>query len=184
LFYLFTLPTIGRTFVYDVDEKLWHEWSSIISSQINLSSYDNTHVTHTTFGYNHSTDAGVGTIFVLSDTTGDIFYINPSNYTDNNSPIVVEARTNKLDFDTHNRKFISNLKVISDRYETQNIIGVSWSDDDYQTWSTNHIVDLTDDFPYLGRLGAFRRRAWRVTHTHNMPLRIEALELLMDLGIS
>jgi hypothetical protein len=89
-----------------------------------------------------------------------------------------------LDFDSHNRKFVSNLKVIGDRYDTQNALGVSWSDDDYQTWSTNHVVDLTDDFPYLGRLGAFRRRAWRVTHTHNMPLRVESLELLLDLGIS
>jgi hypothetical protein len=184
LFFLINLPTISRTIVYDVDEHLWHEWSTNTGGSINLSQYNNAHVSHTRFTYSHATDTGVGTIFLLSDTTGDIYYLNPAVYLDGTSPIVVEARTNLLDFDSYNRKFPSNLKVVSDRYSTSNTIGISWSDDDYQTWSNNHQVELTDDFPYIGRLGAFRRRSWRITHVDNNTLRMEALELLLDLGIS
>ena len=184
LFFLFTLPQQDRTLVYDVDEKLWHEWSSVITNQGNVIPIGTAPIYHHAFDYTQAADAGVGKIFLLSATTGDIYVLDPAIYMDETSSIVVELRTDKLDFDLYKRKFVSNLKVVGDRYEGTNRVSVAWSDDDYKTWSTEHIVDLTDDFPYLGRLGAFRRRAWRVTHTDPQPLRLSGIEVLVAAGIS
>jgi len=184
LFFVFTLPQQDRTLVYDVDEQLWHEWASVLNHPDNVIPIGTTPIYHHAFDYTYAADAGVGKIFLLSATTGDIYVLDPDVYLDEASTIVVELRTDKLDFDIYKRKFVSNLKVIGDRYETENRISLSWSDDDYKTWSTEHIVELTDDFPYLGRLGAFRRRAWRVIHVDPQPLRLAGLELLIAAGIS
>ena len=43
-------------------------------------------------------------------------------------------------------------------------------------------VDMQDTFPRLVSLGRFHRRAFRLKHTANTPLRIEALEMGVEQG--
>jgi len=56
------------------------------------------------------------------------------------------------------------------------------SDDDYQTWSNFREVDLSKNRPMLTNCGTFRRRAYHFRHQSNTPLRIQAVELMIDLG--
>lgn len=185
LFFLINFPTIKRTLVYDIDTQLWHEWSSFIGAPpLSFDPMSSSPIIHEPFNYTHVADRGDGFIYLLSGTTGDIYKLDPNTYMDEGYAIIVEMRTDKLDFGSYLRKFISNVKIVADRYELSNIVGLTWSDDDYETWSNLHTVDLNDDFPYLGRLGAFRRRAWRLVHVANQPLRVEALEVLIEEGIS
>lgn len=173
LFFLINLKTTNRTLVYDFDEKLWHEWSSW--SAINE---------HNVFNYDYAADNHSGKIYLLSATTGDIYYLNPDKYQDETDPITVEIRTNKYDMDTYNRKFVSSIRIVGDRYATNNSVKLAWSDDDYQTWSNEKDIELTDNFPAFQRGGSFRRRAFRIKHALNYPLRLESLEVVYDEGIS
>lgn len=171
LLFLINLPSQHRTIVYDMDEKLWHEWSSWTSTR-----------EKEVFLYNHAADMGTGAIHLLSSVTGDIYELNPAYYQDENDPIVVEITTNKYDMDTYNRKFGSAVRIVGDSYSTTNTVDLSWTDDDYQTFPVTATIDLSDGYPAYQRLGSFRRRAWRIRHTGNAPLRLEALELVYDEG--
>jgi len=182
LFFLINLPKNNRTIVYDTDEKLWHEWSSF---RLGATPHD-TDAEHHIFDYNHVADAGLGYAYMLSSVTGDIYKVDPNYYKDENDPIQVLIRTNKYDMDTYNRKFPSSARVVGDRYtkEQNNYVFLSWSDDDYETWSNEKVIELTDDFPAFQRLGSFRRRAWRITHDLPLPLRLESLEVIYEEGTS
>ncbi len=164
LFFVINLKTLGRTLVYDVDEKLWHEWSS------------NSNDTHAVFGCDYMADNSTGFAYLLHATNGCLYKMDPSVYQDDSVDILCELITNKYDMDTYHRKFMHSIKLVADRYDTTNNVEFYWSDNDYQSWSNVKTLELTDDYPAFQRLGSFRRRAFKLTHSSNNPLRVESLE--------
>lgn len=170
LFYILNLKTSGRTLVYDVDEKLWHEWST------------NSNGNHTVFAYNFMADSGIGAAHILHASTGDVSKVDPNAYVDNALSILCEVVTNKYDMDSYNRKFMHSLKLVGDSYSPTNSVSFYWTDDDYQTWSNEKTINMNDDFPAFQRLGAYRRRAFRFYHTNDMPLRLESVEVVYTEG--
>ena len=165
LFYVLNLISQNRTLVYDVEEKLWHEWSS------------NNVGTHSKFNYDFMADNGTGAAYVLGSTDGTIYKVDPSAYTDHLSTILVDIITNKYDMDSYKRKFMTNLRVVGDRYVVGNSVNVRWTDTDYINWSNTKVISLTDDFPNFSRLGSFRRRAYNIKHELPYPLRLESIEV-------
>jgi hypothetical protein len=163
LFYLINLTSC--TLVYDVEEKVWHEWST------------NSSGSHVTFAYNWMTDIGNGKSAVLHNTDGYIYIVDPTVYRDNTTAIIADAYTSKYDGSTMNRKFMHNLNVVGDLGSTYTI---RWSDDDYATW--NSYLTLSATRPFVARLGSFRRRAFHIRHTANEDSRLEALEFEVDVG--
>jgi hypothetical protein len=163
LFYVINLASC--TLVYDVEEKVWHEWSTNVATA------------HTTFTYNYHTDIGSGKAALLHNTDGYIYTVEPLIYEDNATAILADAYTMKYDGGTMNRKFMHNLNVVSDQNSTYTI---RWSDDDYTTW--NSFLTLNATRPFITRLGSFRRRAFNVRHTANEDFRIEAIEFEVDVG--
>lgn len=172
LFYVINLKTSKRTLVYDIDEKLWHEWSSYDAGS------------HDTFSYDYMTDLGDGTPYVLHSTNGCVYKVDPNAYTDSGDPILVEIVTNKYDMDSYYRKFMSSVKLVGDLLGTTNAVTMYWSDNDYQSWSNAKTISMDDTFPAFQRLGAFRRRAFKFTHSSNNPLRLESLECVYTEGNS
>lgn len=164
LFYFINLVSQNRTLVYDSDEKLWHEWSS------------NSAGSHTVFNCSHMSDNSTGMAYVLHTSNGCVYTLNPNAYQDDSTAILVELVTNKYDMDTYHRKFMSSVKIVGDSYATTNDITLQWTDDDYKTWSNEKTISLSDSFPAFHRLGAFRRRAFKLKHSSNNPLRLESLE--------
>jgi len=189
MLFLINLKNQNRTLVYDFDEKIWHEWSSSIGTGV-VNEFRCDHTADNNFGFVHMLDRLNGNIYLLDVNyyQDDYLYVAPLTPGGapfiSTTPITTIIRTNKYDMDSYNRKFMSSIEVVSDRYETDNYVNVRWSDDDYQTWSVPHTIKLTDDFPSHPRLGSFRRRAFEISHTLNQPLRLEALELTYDEGIS
>lgn len=112
-----------------------------------------------------------------------VYEFLPTYSADEGDGIEVRFRTNKLDFGTKRMKFGSKLTIVSDR---ETVPGyscfISWSDDDYQTWSTPRSVDLADQYPVLWALGSFRARSFLVTHRSPYPMRWRAFELDYNQG--
>jgi len=165
LFFVINLPTSNRTLVYDVDEKLWHEWSS------------NNAGNHSVFSYNYMCDNHTGSAYLQHISDGTLSKLDTTSYQDISTAILIELTTNKYDMDTIKRKFLCNFRIVSDRYASGNSVDVKWTDDDYQTWSNTKTISLTDDFPNFARGGAFRRRAFNIRNALNYPLRLESLEV-------
>lgn len=163
LFYLINLETC--TLVYDVEEKVWHEWSTNVATA------------HTAFTYGYSADIGVGKVALLHNTDGYVYTLEPLIYQDNATAILADAYTQKYDGSTMNRKFMHNLNVVGDLGSTYTI---RWSDDDYTTW--NNFFTLSTSRPFITRLGSFRRRAFNIRHTSNEDFRLEAIEFEVDVG--
>lgn len=172
MFYLINLKTNGRTLVYDIDEKLWHEWSS------------NSTGNHGVFQCDYMADNSTGAAYVLHSSNGCLYKVDVDSYQDDGTAILVELVTNRYDLDSYYRKFMSSIKIVGDLYETTNNLSLQWSDNDYQTWSNVKTISLSDTFPAFHRLGAFRRRAFKLTHSSNNPLRLESLEAVYTVGSS
>lgn len=165
-FYVLTLDTVDRTLVYDIEEKMWHEWSS---------NGDNK------FAGKFVCDPELGHVYIQHATNGNLYTLKATNYNDAGTPITCLATTAKLDFDSMNRKTISDLYLVGDTATVDTYISYRWSDDDYQTWSNTHQINLAKR-TIAHRSGMFRRRAYQFIYTDNYPCRLESLELDVRLG--
>jgi hypothetical protein len=62
------------------------------------------------------------------------------------------------------------------------LLTMSYSEDDYKTWSAPKLVDLGRLRPRLTARGTFRRRAVKFVHSGAYPLRLKAVELSLAPG--
>lgn len=161
----FVINLTSCTLVYDVEEKVWHEWST------------NSTGSHVAFTYNYQADIGNGKSALLHNTDGYVYILDPAIFQDNTVAILGDVYTSKYDGSTMNRKFMHNLTVVGDLGSTYSI---RWSDDDYATWSTLNTLSATR--PWFARCGSFRRRAFNIQHSANEDFRIEAIEFEVDVG--
>lgn len=168
--FLFVILT-NNTYVYCVEDKMWHEWLS------DRNYWD--FMVVATSGINHV--YGIST----SDTSGSVWRLDVSNviYTDNSTNYTLTVQTSKIDNQNDFWKRVSKLTVIGDRPSTTSNIDISWSDDDYQTYSTPRTVDMSALRAYINNLGKFRRRSFRLTNTANTGLRLEGLEANIIQGV-
>jgi hypothetical protein len=196
--FFFVLRLTSRTFVYDIDEEVWHEWTSTLgnnplalytiggSSAIN-SFYINkpslTVVGNTTgnFAYKFAADLGNGQVYLLGASTGTVAVFNESSYVDVGQIIYLEFTTPIIDYGTTRRKFMHQLTLVGDLQA--NTIQLRWSDNDYQTYSSYKSLSLTSR-PVFTRLGMFRRRNLNMNYIANSPFRLEGLEIIYSEGES
>ncbi len=170
VFYVLNLPTQSRTLVYDITSQYWFEWNWQDPSDV-----------QGVFPMIQEMECQGG-LYLLHQTDGYIYELTGTAYQDGHSkPINVSIQTSRFDGDTAKVKFLSKLEIIGDRQTSTSNVSVYWSDDDYQSWSSARTVDM-DERTYLYRCGSFRRRAFLLTHTANTPLRLESLELDLEVG--
>lgn len=153
LFYVVNLAT--RTVVYDLEERMWHEWEDVNCVQM--------------------TDNETGKAILQHASNGKLYYMDPSIGTDDGENITMKVFTSKLDFDTMNIKAMQSLNVVSDQVGTNTTMRIRWSDDDYRTWSDWRTLNFNPRAFYVG-LGSFRRRAFNLEYAGGLPARFEALE--------
>lgn len=163
LFYIVILSS--TTIVYDLEEKVWHEWRS----------------GEATFSQPFATDKGDGTNLLLDASTGQVNNFKQTIFDDDGSPIIMDVYTTKLDFNSMDRKFCDALTVVADQVVGN--IQIRWSDDDYQTWSNWKTLDMAVR-PFFTRLGYFRRRAFHLRYTEDTDCRLESIELKIRSGVN
>lgn len=162
LFYVLNLT--NTSLVYDYEEQRWHEWQTAGSKFVGAFVCDNSQ----------------GKSIVLHTTNGKLLYIDPSSYKDDSLDITCTIITPKYDFEIMSRKFFFNTYIVGDQVDTS--ITLSWSDDDYQNWSSGISINMSDR-GYTTSTGSARRRAFKLVHADNTPLRLEALEFIIASAI-
>lgn len=168
IFYILSIisSNVNQTFVYDQGLDIWQQWSDtsglvrwpivdiatpLFASAIGLHQSNGT---HNSISQNTFQDASV------------------------NFPVIVE--TNPLTFGTMKRKFYNNVEIIGDRQVgTANVI-VSYTDDDFVTFSSPRTLDITQVRAFSPSWGNSRRRAWRVNYTGNTAFRALGLEFTIE----
>ena len=166
---LYIVNLNARTLVYDLDEKIWTEWST------------NSAGAHAVLPYNFFVQGANNTILCLHNTDGKLYVLNPATFTDTAGAILVKIVTGKLDFGNTHQKRLFRVELIADA-QTSGTVSIDWTDDDYVTFQTARTLDLVTR-PYTKSCGSFRRRAFRLQHSTNAAFRAEALEFDYSDGI-
>ena len=162
----FIIVMVGgpSTFVYSVEDNIWHEWTG-------------TRIWHKFTGNTATTNS----IYSISrdSSSGKVYKILPTAlvFTDDSSNYTMTLQTTKFDASNNKYKFLDKLDLVGDVQDAATAITLAWSDDDYGTWSDEYSLDLANADNFVTGLGAFRRRAFRLTNTSSTPVRLEALEL-------
>ena len=118
---------------------------------------------------------------IQDSTTGNIYSMSSSVYSDNGNPIKFSIRTPNIDFGNNNKKFYASAQLIGDKVDSKAFI--RYTNDDYQTYSSFRPVDLSSQRSIINRLGQSRRRAWDIRSYENQPVRLEALEVTVEEGV-
>lgn len=164
----------NRTWVFDFEEKLWHEWRDYSLTNKFICDY----VTDHPSGSAHMQDRTTGFIYKFTDNTA----VDATGVA-TTSPITIQATSEKIDFGTMDRKFGSKFTLMCDiPTDTSVTASLEWSDDDYQTWTTPRSIVLNTTMPSITQLGMFRRRAFRLTYSQAFPLRIELAKFDVNIG--
>lgn len=170
-FLVLVATNIATTYVYCVEDNIWHEWSgpSILWQHIK------------------GVSTNIKYAYAVSEQTldGNVYYIDPTSFvfTDDGQTYPFVIQTSRWDLDNQKRKFLRKLRLVGDIEEGSTPISVSWSDDDYNTFSTARTVDMEDSDAVLNACGSFRRRAFSISNTSDGPLRLHGIELDVVQGI-
>lgn len=161
----------NTTFVYCVEEKNWHEWSSL------------TPLWYKADGLSAGSSMVNYAISNLS-TGGRVLVFNPASitYQDVGNPYTATWQTGRVDFGTSLYKFWSFMSLICDKEDTTSLLYITPYDDDYTTPGTTYVVDLSSNDPRVHIGGRSRRRSYTLSHAANTPMGIEALEPEFEMG--
>lgn len=167
-FYGITLKQENLTLVYDLTERTWAQWTDASGNYWPIVS--------TTF----STTYGR----VLQHETNGKLYRFDSTYTnDDGELIAVDLYTPNFDGGVRRRKQLNVMEFIADQTPGSSL-QVRCNDYDYAAdkWTNFRRVDLSARKPVLTNNGTFTRRAYHFRHQCDTRLRIQAIELQIDLG--
>lgn len=156
-FYVVTIPDINVTLAYDVAASQWQQWSSLVNG-----------VEQYFVGGNYL--SGEGKDLLQNVVDGTVMAMDPAVYTDVTGNLRVTAITPLYDYGSINWKRVASLFFLGDTISTS--ITVNVSDDDYATWINPKIISLATVRKQIQRGGRFRRRAFKMVHEDNTPLRL------------
>ena len=145
--YVVSFPTIDLTWAYDIATGMWHKWLWV----------DDQNVFHRHRGNCHTHFQGIN--LVGDHSNGQIYMLDPNNYTDNGNEIRRVRRAPHLISD-YQRQYFSEFQIhfqpgvgLPDGSAPQAMC--RWSDDGGSTWSNEHWCSI-------GVQGAYKNRAiWR-----------------------
>ncbi len=170
---IYILNAGNTTYVCDLESKFWCRWA--FQQQSGFPVVCAVRVTTPTIRK---------ACFALEGNDSTLYVMDDTLYRDNGTNFTYRIVTEAADFGTLNRKFMSRFSLIGDRTTSDSYVSVSWSDDDYQTYSTPVSLNMNQDLPCVYRLGQFRQRIFKLEYIDNYPFRLQRYEVDINRGIS
>lgn len=165
-FYILTVKNNNLTLAYDISQNKWSRWTDANGNYVPIVC---------------STRDTSGNHILQHESNGILYYSNSTYRDDNGALIPITVVTPNFDAGTRRQKQLGMLGVISDQIPGC-LMSISYSDDDYQTWSMSQVVNLGEDYPMLTDLGTFRKRAFKLQVSNNSWFRVIALETQFDIA--
>lgn len=169
-FYLMNVGTY--TYVLDVEGQLWYRWQWQQTASFPVVASSSATSVNKFYPF-----------FALSGTSA-IYSLQETVFQDNGVDFTAQITTEASDFGTMNRKTMHRLSIIGDRPPSSGIVKLSWSDDDYKSFTTTRDVEMDQDLPCTYNLGSFRQRIFKMAYTNNSLWRIQNLEVNINKGNS
>lgn len=162
--YILNSASPGYTLVYDISTQIWSTWTSHFNVTGLVSPFSGL------YGAQNLLEQ-----FMQDTSTGLVMTVSPTFYTDAVGTIPVKCVTPNYEWGTLNYKRFSYMQQIANTTTTS--INVSFTDDDYQTFSTPRAISLQFPRKELRNCGSARSRAWVMTHEDNTPLRLYSVKI-------
>ena len=168
-FYVLTLKNADLTLAFDLDEKMWSQWTDANGHYLPIvSSCSDVHLQQ----------------LLQHETNGRIYLASPNYADDDGDIITVDIITPNFDAGTRRKKNMMRLNLVSDQRVGSRLM-VRVNDQDYQpgAWTNWRYFDLSQANPFIGDCGSFVRRVHNFRH--QMPVRmprIQAIEMQLDIG--
>lgn len=163
-------PRTGVTLCYDTRMKHWAIWSQVNSSDVKAEFRVAQCMQWQT----------TGRTLMLDKLNGTVYALLPTVYQDAAKPIYMVAQTRNTNWGNQRMKLMPATYVHTDTLAST--ISVSWSDNDYATFSTPQAIDTSKFKKQLTRCGSAVQRAWRIQHTDNTPMRFYEIEVEVHPG--
>jgi hypothetical protein len=164
------LLTQNETWVYDQNLEIWTQWSDTTGNSV----WPVLQTTQFAFSGQPFSVAG------QDPTTGRLWKIDGENTQDNGVNFPVNWTSLPLDFNTKKRKYYNNVELIGDVQLTTTPVNVSYSDDDYQTFSTPRVLDMSNVRAFSKMWGQSRRRVWKLSYSGNNKFRMYGIEFVIE----
>ena len=166
-FYVLTLKSDNLTLVYDLTDKLWAQWTNVDGNYFK----------------------GVANTFfhtlrlIQHESNGMLYFMGSEYYTDDDAIITTDLYTPNFDGGVRRRKHLNIMEFGGDQTEGS-ILQVRTNDADYapSKWSSFRLVDMSVPKPVLINCGTFMRRTTQIRHQSNTRMRLQAIELQLDIG--
>jgi hypothetical protein len=172
-FYVLTLLTSNLTLVCDLTTQEWTLWAS---GATGANAFNGAFYVHA----EGNSPSNLTQDLLLNRTTGAVYSFLNAAYTDAESAIAVLVRTPILDRGTIDPKRISRINLIGDTVASS--VAVTYSRDDYTTFSSSRTIDMSTERKVLARIGRYRRLSFDISHTAATPLRLKAIEIHAEDG--
>lgn len=167
-FYILTLKNTNLTLVYDLTDRLWSQWTDVDGNY---------------FKYVSSTFYA-GTARILQhESNGQLYLMGAEYLNDDGELITVDLYAPNFDGGVRRRKQLNQMEFIGDQ-TAGSVLQVRVNDSDYAAdkWSSFRYVDMSVKKPVLMNCGTFMRRVVHIRHQADTRLRLQAIELQLDLG--
>lgn len=167
-FYGITNVSANATMIYDLDQKLWYQWSDAGGN----------------FFKPMAVSIDLANNLLVLDYSSGLVNLFAPDYTypnDNGVLFPVDIYTPNYDAGVDRIKQLSQMRFNADQ-TAGSTLQVRFSDNDYASWNNFRSVDLSKERPILNDEGSFYRRAYHFRHQCNTALRIKSVDLQMDLG--
>lgn len=165
-YYGVTIKNSNLTLVYDITARHWYQWTDTNGNYLPYVS--------TTYTVDNQ-------VIFQHESNGKTYKLELTNYTDDGNIITWDLYTPNFDGGIRQRKYLKSLDVIGDQ-TNGSLVQVRYSDDDYQTWTNFRNIDMSKKRSYIMDCGTFRRRAYHFRHACNTLFRVQAVELMIDIG--
>jgi hypothetical protein len=167
-FYVVSFKQSNFTLVYDLTTDLWAQWTDSNGNYFPFVS-----ATYTT---NQE-------VLLQHETDGKIYTIAQDLYTDAGTPFSWELYTPNFDGGTKKIKYLHRIDLISDQTQGS-VVEVRSNDWDFNParWTNFRSVDMGKKRPNLLNMGSFRRRTMHFRQRCDAPLRLQSVELQIEVG--
>ncbi len=167
-FYGITLKNDNLTLVYDLTDQMWAQWTDVNGNYFPIIS--------STFL------AGTGRL-LQHETNGKLYLFDSEYTTDAGDTITFDLYSPNFDGGIRRRKQMTMLEFVGDQTQGS-VLQVRTNDADYEPtkWTNYREVDMNVRRPLLINCGTFVRRATHIRHQCNTRLRIQGIEMQLDIG--
>lgn len=173
--YVLSLASSNITLVYDLQVKEWYIWTSGNSGEFPFNGRF--------WAKANGSQAPFSSDLFLSADDNHVYELDQTQFTDafgaGSRSIVFQIQTRILDLGTIDPKFMSRINLIGDTPSTvgAGTITVTYSRDDYQTFSSPRVIDLKTERKLLARIGRYRRMSFNFVSSDPNAFRLKQLEI-------